>query len=348
VATERTLTRRELNRALLARQLLLERATTPIPRTLERIGGIQAQYAPSMYIGLWSRLEDLERDAVTRALERRSAVQGTLMRATIHLVSARDYWPIAIGVRKARREQYLRYPGRDVTANQVAPAARRLRRALANGSMSRVEIDELLDKPGAALINGLGLWLDLVRVPPAGTWERRRADVYAAAEDWLGPPDADEPQGIELLVKRYLAGFGPAPRNDIAHWAGLHPKKLDSTLAGLRLRRFRGESGSELLDLPRAPLPDPDTPAPVRFLPVWDAALLVHARRTGVLPEEHRSRVFNVRTPQSTNTFLVDGEVAGTWRYEKRRVNLEPFGRLDRSTRGELAAEAERLAAFCE
>jgi hypothetical protein len=214
--------------------------------------------------------------------------------------------------------------------------------------MSRVEIDELLDKPGAALINGLGLWLDLVRVPPAGTWERRRADVYAAAEDWLGPPDADEPQGIELLVKRYLAGFGPAPRNDIAHWAGLHPKKLDSTLAGLRLRRFRGESGSELLDLPRAPLPDPDTPAPVRFLPVWDAALLVHARRTGVLPEEHRSRVFNVRTPQSTNTFLVDGEVAGTWRYEKRRVNLEPFGRLDRSTRGELAAEAERLAAFCE
>jgi Winged helix DNA-binding domain len=95
-------------------------------------------------------------------------------------------------------------------------------------------------------------------------------------------------------------------------------------------------------------LPDPDTPAPVRFLPVWDAALLVHARRTGVLPEEHRSRVFNVRTPQSTNTFLVDGEVAGTWRYEKRRVNLEPFGRLDRSTRGELAAEAERLAAFCE
>jgi hypothetical protein len=131
VATERTLTRRELNRALLARQLLLERATTPIPRTLERIGGIQAQYAPSMYIGLWSRLEDLERDAVTRALERRSAVQGTLMRATIHLVSARDYWPIAIGVRKARREQYLRYPGRDVTANQVAPAARRLRRALA-------------------------------------------------------------------------------------------------------------------------------------------------------------------------------------------------------------------------
>jgi Winged helix DNA-binding domain len=148
MATERTLTRRELNRALLARQLLLERAPGPIPKTLERIGGIQAQYAPSMYIGLWSRLRDLERDAVTRALERRSVVQGTLMRATIHLVSARDYWPISIAVRKARRDQYLRYPGRDVTAKQVAPAARRLRSALAKGPLSRTEIDELLDKPG--------------------------------------------------------------------------------------------------------------------------------------------------------------------------------------------------------
>jgi Winged helix DNA-binding domain len=346
VAAERTLTRRELNRALLARQLLLDRAPSPIPKALDRIGGIQAQYAPSMYIGLWSRLRNLERDAVSRALERRSVVQGTLMRATIHLVSARDYWPISIGVRRARREQYLRYPGRDVTAKQVAPAARRLRSALAKGPMSRAEIDELLDKPGAALINGLGLWVDLVRVPPAGTWERRRADVYAAAEDWLGAPEADEGQGVELLVKRYLGGFGPAPRSDIANWAGLHPKALEPALKRLRLRRFRGEDGEELLDLPRAPLPDPDTPAPVRFLPVWDATLLVHARRTGILPEEFRSRVFNVRTPQSVNTFLVDGEVAGTWRYEKRRVKPETFGRLDRATRRELDAEAERLAVF--
>jgi hypothetical protein len=116
----------------------------------------------------------------------------------------------------------------------------------------------------------------------------------------------------------------------------------------LRLRRFRDEDGGELFDLPRAPLPDPDTPAPARFLPVWDATLLVHARRTGILPEEYRSRVFNVRTPQSTNTFLVDGEVAGTWRREKGRVELEPFGRIDRATRRELDAEAERLAAFHE
>jgi Winged helix DNA-binding domain len=190
--------------------------------------------------------------------------------------------------------------------------------------------------------------VDLVRVPPAGTWERRRADVYAAAEDWLGPPDVDENQGVELLVKRYLGGFGPAPVKDIANWAGLHPKTLEPALEPLRLRRFRDEDGDELLDLPRAPLPDPATPAPARFLPVWDATLLVHARRTGILPEDFRSRVFNVRTPHSVNTFLVDGEVAGTWRHEKRRVELEPFGRLDRATRRELDAEAERLAAFHE
>jgi hypothetical protein len=112
----------------------------------------------------------------------------------------------------------------------------------------------------------------------------------------------------------------------------------------MKLRRFRAEDGTELVDLPRAPLPDPDTPAPVRFLPVWDATLLAHARRTGILPEKHRSKVFNVKTPQSVSTFLVDGVVAGTWTYEKGRVKTKPFGRLDTSTRRELKAEAERLA----
>jgi hypothetical protein len=114
----------------------------------------------------------------------------------------------------------------------------------------------------------------------------------------------------------------------------------------MTLRRFRSEDGEELLDLPRAPLPGPDTPAPPRFLPVWDATLLVHARRTGILPEEHRAKVFSTRTPQSVNTFLVDGTVAGTWRYEKGRIKLQPFGRLDAAFRRELADEAERLAAL--
>ena len=343
-AAPRTLSRRELNRALLARQLLLERARTPLPRALERVGGIQAQYAPSMYVGLWTRLEGFERDDLTRALERRSVVQGTLMRTTIHLVSARDYWPLAIGVRQARRELWAKTGRGRPSPAVVAAAAKRLRRALANGPLSRAEIDELLGKPGPQTINGVGLWLDLVRVPPSGTWERRRADIYAAAERWLDRERPSAREGAELLVRRYLGGFGPAATKEIADWAGLPPADVAKALARMRLRRFRAEDGEELFDLPRAPLPPAETPAPVRFLPVWDASLLVHARRTGILPEAHRSRVFNVRTPQSVNTFLVDGEVAGTWRYEKGRLQAEPFGTLSRSARAELRREGERLA----
>jgi hypothetical protein len=340
---ERVLTQRQLNRALLARQLLLERARTPLPRALERIGGIQAQYAPSMYIGVWSRLEGLQRDDLTRALERRTVVQGTLMRVTIHLVSAHDYWPFAIGIRRARRELWLRAGRNRPSARELAAAAARLRPRLANGPLGRAELEEIV---GKQRVNGVGLWLDLVRVPPSGTWERRRADVYAAAEEWLGPENATVEEGVERLVRRYLEGFGPASRVDIADWAGLPTKEIAPALERLALRRFRSESGQELLDLPRAPLPDPETPAPPRLLPVWDATLLVHARRTGVLPEEHRARVFNVRTPHSVNTFLVGGAVAGTWRYEARRVQLEPFGRLDRSARRALEEEADRLASF--
>ena len=342
-SSERTLTRRDLNRALLARQLLLERVATTPARALERVAGLQAQSAPSMYIGLWSRLEGFERDALTRALERRTVVQGTLMRSTIHLVSAGDYWPFAVGIRRARRESWLRAHRDGPSARELAAAARTLRRRLAHGPLRRSEIEELLGRPRSL---GVGLWLDLVRVPPSGTWERRRADLYAAAEDWLGPAEVNPQEGVERLVRRYLGGFGPAPRGDIANWAGLPVSGVVPTLDRLALRRFRGEGGEELLDLPRAPLPDPETPAPVRLLPVWDAALLAHARRAGVLPEEYRPLVFNTRTPHSVNTFLVDGVVAGTWRHERGGVRLEPFGRLDRSTRRELDEEAERLTAF--
>jgi Winged helix DNA-binding domain len=344
-AASRTLTQRDLNRAVLARQLLLERAGTSLPKALERMGCLQAQYAPSMYIGLWSRLEGFEREALTRALERRSVVQGTLMRSTIHLVSKRDWWPLAVAIRETRRKWWLRYHANHPTGREMAAAARRLRTRLADGPMRRAEIDELVGR-GAVGVNGVGLWLDLVRVPPSGTWERRRADLYAAAEDWIGPEEVEQIEGVEHLVRRYLAGFGPAPAADIADWGGLGVKELAPALERIRLRRFRDEDGRELLDLPRAPMPDPETPAPARFLPTWDATLLVHARRTGILPEEHRPRVFNTRTPQSVSTFLVDGAVAGTWRFEKGRVEVEPFGRLDSSARRELDDEAERLAAF--
>ncbi|MDQ4072637.1 MAG: winged helix DNA-binding domain-containing protein [Actinomycetota bacterium] len=340
---ERTLTRRDLNRALLARQLLLERAQTSLPGALESMGGLQAQYAPSMYIGLWTRVEGFERDDLTRALERRTVVQGTLLRGTIHLVSARDYWPFVAAIEEARRGWWLRTARSGLTAEEVAAAAATLRERLEDGPLRRKEIEELLGKP---LARSVGLWLDLVRVPPSGTWERRRADLYAAAADWLEPAEVSPEEGTELLVRRYLGGFGPAPAADIANWAGLPVSSILPALERLGLGRFRDEQGGELLDLPRAPLPDPDTPAPVRLLPTWDATLLVHARRTGILPEEHRPKVFSTKTPHSVGTFLVDGAVAGTWWYEGGTVRTAPFDRIDAATRREVAEEAERLAAF--
>jgi hypothetical protein len=326
--------------------MLLGRSGASLPRSLERMAGLQAQYAPSMYIGLWSRLQAFERGALERALERRTVVQGTLMRSTIHLVSRRDYWPLVVAVREGRREWWLRTHRDGPSARELAAAARPLRRRLARGSLRRAEIEELLGNPGAEIVGGIGHWLDMVRVPPSGTWERRRADLYAAAEDWLGPSEGSAEDAVEHLVRRYLGGFGPATRTEIAAWAGLPLRRIDPALERLRLRRFRSEDGEELLDLPRAPLPDGESPAPVRFLPVFDATLLVHARRTGILPEEHRPKVFNVRMPHSANTFLVDGAVAGTWRYERGRVRVEPFGRLHRAARRELGEEGERLAAL--
>jgi hypothetical protein len=341
--TERVLTQRELNRALLARQMLLERASLPIPRALERMGGLQAQYAPSMYVGLWSRLDGFEREALTRALERRSVVQGTLMRSTIHLVSARDYWPLALAVERPRREWWLKVNRDGLGARDMSAAARRLRPRLAGATLRRGEVEELIGKAPAA---GIGHWLHIVRAPPSGTWERRRADLYALAEDWLGAPEIDHDDAVDHAVRRYLGGFGPATLAEIANWAGVPAPAVAPALERLKLRRFRAEDGEELVDLPRAPLPDPDTPAPVRLLGTWDAILLAHARRADVLPERLRDRVFHVRMPQSVTTFLVDGSVAGTWRHEKGRVTFERFQRLDRATTRALREEGEGMVAL--
>jgi hypothetical protein len=295
-----------------------------------------------MYVGLWSRLEGFERDSLTRALERRSVVQATMMRATIHLVSRGDYWPLTAGIRASRLAWWERvHPNAD--PKEMRAAARKLRRFLAGGPRRRKEIEEQLGRDRAL---GVGAYVDLVRFPPSGTWEQRRADLYGLAEDWVGPDDADPATGLELLVRRYLGGFGPASRVDVADFAGVPVTRVREALDRMALRTFRDEDGKELLDLPRAPLPDPETPAPPRFLPVWDSTLLVHARRTQILPEEHRAKVFNTKTPHSVNTFLVDGQVAGTWRLERGRIELSPFGRLARADRKALGEEAGRLAAF--
>jgi winged helix DNA-binding protein len=330
MSAERVLTQRELNRAVLARQLLLERVKLPIPRALERICGIQNQYAPNGYIRLWSCLEGFERDELTRALERRTVVQATLMRATIHLVSKRDYWPFMAAIRDAQREWWLKVQRPRRTAADMQKVAHKLRERLREGPLHQKEIANVTGR-------AWGPWLDLVRVPPSGTWEQRRANVFAAAEDWVGPEDPGDV--LEHLVKRYLGAFGPATAKNIMSFTGVPPAYLKPVLGRLKLRMFRDETGNELLDAPRAALPDPETPAPPRFLPTFDALLLVHARRAGIIEEKYRKIIFKTTAPQSFPTFLVDGRVAGTWKFDKDRIVLDPFERIPPAVRRELDEE---------
>jgi len=271
-------------------------------------------------------------------------VQGTLLRTTIHLVSARDWWPIALAIRRERRERFVRGQPGAPDARHLAATARRVRARLAGGAtLTRAELEGLVGSRGWGAVGGMSVWLDLLRVPPAGTWERRRADTFALAEDWLGSePTLSASDAVDLLVSRYLGAFGPASRRDVAGWAGLPVAAVVPALERLEVRHFQDEHGGRLV--PRAALPDPDTRAPVRFLATWDAALLTHARRTGILPEEHRPKVFSTKRPQSVGTFLVDGAVAGSWTHEAGEVRTEPFERLDSAVRRELADEAERLA----
>jgi hypothetical protein len=339
----RTLTTRELNRALLARQMLLKRARLSIPKVLDRMGGLQAQYAPAMYVGLWSRTEGMKRVDLTYALVKKTVVQGTLLRATIHLVSAADYWPWAIAIRKARRQWWLRVQQTNLTEPVMFEAAEKVRALLTDGPKARRELEHSIGKEAWG---GVGLWLDLVRVPPSGTWEKRRADMFGTADTWITRIEIDPASAQQQLVRRYLSGFGPSTRNEIAEWSGLSTGAIDSALASIETRHYLTEDGKDLFDLPRAPLPDPATTAPVRFIHVWDAMLLVHARRTGILLEEHRKLIFNTKTPQSVPTFLVDGTVAGTWRYEAGKVEVSPFDPLPRTVRRQVEEEAEGLAAF--
>ena len=340
-AVGKVLSTRQLNRALLARQMLLGRSHASLPRALENMGGLQAQYAPAIYVGLWSRTAGLERAHVTTALERRSIVQGTMMRSTIHVVSARDYWPLMIATGEARQQWFTRvYRGPHREADFDA-ASETVRNLLVSGPLSR---SELVDAVGKDL--WAGIQLDMVRVPPSGTWERRRADLYGLAEQWIPRPAITAELAIEWLIKRYLGGFGPALATDIGTWAGMPMDRIIPALERMDLSRFMADDGKELIDLKRMPLPDADIPAPVRFLPVWDAILLVHARRKAVIEEHHRPIIFNTKLPQSMPTFLVDGSVAGTWRYEGGMVKLTPFDVIPRKWKRELAEEAEALAVF--
>jgi hypothetical protein len=337
----RTLTERELNRALLARQLLLERSDLPIDRAVEQVGGLQTQYAPSGYVGLWTRLARFERDDLTRALEDRTVIQATLIRTTIHIVSRREYWLYTEGIRRSRQDWAARVQALPAD-RKLASLGDKLRDALHDGPRTVKELDDL----AKGFIGTLGLWVDLVRVPPSGTWERRRADRLGLAEDWIGPSDATEDEGLEHLVRAYLRAFGPAPWKDIASWAGVNIAALKWGAERLDLATYRMAPRVELVDLPGAPLPHADTAAPVRFLPHWDANLLVHARRTGVLPEACRKLVFSIKNPFSVGVYLVDGRGAGSWSVINGRIELDAWQKLGARERREVERERAALEAF--
>jgi hypothetical protein len=341
----RVLTLRELNRATLERQLLLRRRRIAPLAIVERLAGMQAQWPQAPYVGLWSRVEGFRREALERALRSSKIVKATVMRGTLHLVTARDYplfWAALRGMRSWAD------PESTELGTRLAPALRTL---FADGPRT---FQEVLD----ALEHEHGIADELVR---RRTWfvARTMAHVLHAPDTalWNARPQAvfaaiDEPEALDTelarveLARRYLAAFGPATRADLADWSGMRVSDFTDALAALEpLRRFRDENGRELLDLPRAPLPATDTPAPVRFLPKWDNVLLAFADRTRVLPEEYRKAVI-AKNGDVAQTFLIDGLVAGTWRTTKGKVELEPFASLPRDALRALREEAARLEEF--
>ena len=340
----RVLSVRELNRATLGRQLLLERAALPVPRAVERLCALQAQWPTAPYIGLWSRLQGFERAWLERALARRSVVRGTLMRVTIHMTSASDFLLLGGLYRAKRRDDHER-AGADVVAVEG-----RWREALAEGGRTFAELRRATD-PDDRLSLRYGPVPLLLQVPPAGLWRHHGRVPLAEAEEWLGGRLGAPEEGARLLVERYLRAFGPASRTDLLRFSGLRVQDVAPGLEALepRLRRLRDEHGRELLDVRGAPLPPADAPAPPRFLGRWDNALLGYERRARILPDEYEARKIGLAGDQP---FLVDGFVAGLWTVERASRSstlvLEPLAPLSRAARRAVEDEARALLAWHE
>jgi hypothetical protein len=343
---ERVLTLRELNRATLARQLLLERRKLAPLAAIERLAGLQAQWPPSPYIGLWSRLVAFKREALERAVLRGAVVKPTVMRGTLHLITTRDYpmfWTALRDMPTWYDETHLAH-AEQALAGVLALAAGgpvTHKEGLAYLEREHGHAEELERR---RIFHALRRRAHLLHTPDSALWRGRPRAVFHLYPE---PEPLDVRAARAGLVRRYLAAFGPSTRADIADWSGLRVADFAEALDALEpLRRFRDESGRELLDLPRAPLPPADTPAPVRFLPKWDNTLLAHADRRRVLPEELRKEVI-AKNGDVTQTFLVDGLVTGSWSYDKRgKVALEPFAPLPRAARRAVEEEASLLGAW--
>ena len=339
-STARALSQRELNRATLARQLLLERARLPVARAAERLCAIQAQSAKAPYTGLWSRLEDFRREQLTRAYERKRVVRSTLFRVTMQLVSAADH-PSFAAVMDARWH--------DEFANWKLPAeewSRRIVRLAEDGPFTYAAANAAVPELPERYRWRVRCLTPLIHVPPAGTWGNHRIHV-TTAERWLGASEVEPRAAAALLIERYLAGYGPATKADLLRFAGLRAGDVNAGFEELepRLIQFEAEDGRTLFDLRRAKRPSADTPAPVRFLPEWDHLILGFDERSRVLPPDVAPAVIK-KNGDVLPTFLVDGVVAGIWRYEDGRVKTEPFAPLPRAARRELEEEGRRLAAF--
>jgi Winged helix DNA-binding domain len=342
----RTLSLVELNRATLARQLLLRRHRLGVLRAIERVACLQGQWPPAPYVGLWARLAGFHRRRLESALVRRDVVKATLMRSTLHLITARDYPAFSSALHDPASPVN---PRGMAFAEEVAP---RLRDFFGGESRSRREVldwlarqhghDAEADEPWFAWY-AIRARAHIVHAPESAAWRPPSSPRFIALPAVV-LPDVDEAR-VEL-VRRYLAAFGPATRADFADWSGLRVRDFAPALDALEpLRRFRDEDGRELLDIPRAPLPPADAPSPARLLPKWDSILLGHADRRRVMTDDHR-RIVIGKNGDVAQTFLVDGMVAGTWFVANGRVALEPFAPLPRTARRDVAEEARRLEAF--
>ena len=345
----------ELNRATLGRQMLLRRLELPALDAIEHLVGMQAQAPSPPYIGLWTRLEGFRPDELGSLITDRRAVRIALMRNTVHLVSASDclalrplMQPVLDRTLFSTHANRAHLEGVDTGALVAAGRALLEERPRTAKELGKLLQEQWPERDPAALARAVRHLLPLVQVPPRGVWGKSGPAAHTTAESWLGRPLDPDPS-IEQVVLRYLGAFGPATVKDVQTWSGL--TRLGEVVERLRprLRTFRDERGKELFDVPDAPMPDPATPAPPRFLPEFDNLILSHANRTRFIAEEYRKALAS-RNGMVPAAFLVDGFVQGTWRTERSRgrasLEIKPFEPMAQGDRDALAEEGERLIRF--
>lgn len=355
VQSSNTLTRQALNRALLDRQMLLRRSSASAYEVVTHLTGMQAQAPYAPYTGLWTRMSAFHQDELAGLLLDRRVVRIALMRSTVHLVTAEDcLWlrPLIQGA--LDKDLYPnnlygrhRLDGLDLEKVVEAGSAFMAEKPLPTGELRELLGARWPDREPAALAYVLRNLAALVQVPPRGIWGVGGQTTCTTVQTWLGRELHPDPSPAELVL-RYLAAFGPATVKDIQTWAGVTRLRAVVKTLGDRLVALRGEDGEELYDLPDAPRPDADTPAPARFLPEYDNLLLSHADRSRVIDEDHRGRLYNGNGMKAA--FLLDGRVAGSWKIDSKRsaasLTIAPFARLTKKQTAELSEEGARLLAF--